>query len=76
MKQRTENEVVKAGEIQRNVKLGRGGIRESNSSRRPFNSSTPPHSVFAKPQTLPTLDKLVQYKLLSAAEAKNIGKLV
>jgi glutamate-ammonia-ligase adenylyltransferase len=28
MKQRIENEVVKAGELERNVKLGRGGIRE------------------------------------------------
>src|SRR5438876_6123353 len=28
MKTRIENEVVKAGELERNVKLGRGGIRE------------------------------------------------
>ena len=28
MKDRIENEVVKAGELERNVKLGRGGIRE------------------------------------------------
>src|SRR5262249_15575635 len=28
MKDRIENEVVKAGELDRNVKLGRGGIRE------------------------------------------------
>ncbi|MGI8965601.1 MAG: bifunctional [glutamate--ammonia ligase]-adenylyl-L-tyrosine phosphorylase/[glutamate--ammonia-ligase] adenylyltransferase, partial [Limisphaerales bacterium] len=28
VKQRIENEVIKAGEIERNVKLGRGGIRE------------------------------------------------
>ena len=28
MKDRTENEIVKSGEINRNVKLGRGGIRE------------------------------------------------
>src|ERR1043165_9687155 len=29
MKERIENEVVKAGELERNVKLGRGGIREA-----------------------------------------------
>src|SRR6185436_19673199 len=28
MKERIENEIVKSGEIDRNVKLGRGGIRE------------------------------------------------
>ena len=28
VKDRIENEVVKAGELERNVKLGRGGIRE------------------------------------------------
>ncbi len=28
MKERIENEMVKAGELNRNVKLGRGGIRE------------------------------------------------
>ena len=28
MKDRIENEVVRAGELERNVKLGRGGIRE------------------------------------------------
>src|SRR5438034_1410383 len=74
MKQRTENEVVKAGEIDRNVKLGRGGIREIefiaqtlqllNAGRLPF---------LQNPQTLPTLDKLVQYKLLPAAEAEKLA---
>ncbi|MGZ8921464.1 MAG: [protein-PII] uridylyltransferase family protein, partial [Limisphaerales bacterium] len=28
MKQRIENEIIKSGELERNVKLGRGGIRE------------------------------------------------
>src|SRR5438093_5564121 len=75
MKQRTENEVVKAGEIDRNVKLGRGGIREIefiaqtlqllNAGRIPF---------LQNPQTLPTLEKLVQYKLLPATEAKKLAE--
>lgn len=71
MKQRIENEVLKAGEIERNVKLGRGGIREVefvaqtlqvlNVGRQPF---------LADSQTLPTLGKLVRYKLLPASSAE------
>ena len=71
MKQRIEQEVVRSGELDRNVKLGRGGIREIefavqalqmlHGGRNPFLHGS---------QTLPMLDKLVQYKLLSAAEAK------
>jgi len=70
MKDRIETEVVKAGEIDRNVKLGRGGIREIefiaqtlqllNAGRTPFLQS---------PHTLPTLEKLVQYRLLPPADA-------
>ncbi|EEF61099.1 [glutamate--ammonia-ligase] adenylyltransferase [Pedosphaera parvula] len=71
MKDRIETEVVKAGELDRNVKLGRGGIREIefvaqtlqliNGGRIPFLQGA---------QTLPTLDKLVSYDLLPSAEAK------
>jgi glutamate-ammonia-ligase adenylyltransferase len=71
MKQRIEKEVLKAGEADRNVKLGRGGIREVefvaqslqilNVGRHPFLSDT---------QTIPTLQKLVRYKLLPAAGAE------
>ena len=71
MKDRIENEVVKSGELDRNVKLGRGGIREIefvaqtlqliNAGRLPFLQGG---------QTLPALEKLVQYDLLSAQEAK------
>ncbi len=70
MKDRTENEMVKAGEIDRNVKLGRGGIREIeftvqtlqllNAGRLPFLQGA---------QTLPALEKLAQYKLLSTGES-------
>ncbi len=70
MKQRIETEVVKAGEIDRNVKLGRGGIREIefvvqalqllNAGRIPFLQNR---------HTLPTLEKLVQYHLLPRSDA-------
>jgi glutamate-ammonia-ligase adenylyltransferase len=70
MKTRIEQEVVKAGELDRNVKLGRGGIREIEfiaqarqllrGGRQPFLQSA---------QTLPTLDKLAQYDLLSGHDA-------
>jgi glutamate-ammonia-ligase adenylyltransferase len=73
IKQRIENQVVKPGEVERNVKLGRGGIREIefiaqtlqllNAGRIPF---------LQNPQTQPALEKLVQYNLLPAADA---GKL-
>jgi glutamate-ammonia-ligase adenylyltransferase len=73
MKDRIENEVVKSGELERNVKLGYGGIREvefvtqmlqlMNAGRTPFLQGH---------QTLPTLQKLVEYKLLRASEAQSL----
>ena len=70
-KERIESEVVRVGEIERNVKLGRGGIREIefvvqtlqllHAGRLPF---------LQQPQTLPALKKLVQYRLLTAADAR------
>ncbi len=71
MKDRIEAEVVKAGELDRNVKLGRGGIREIefivqslqllHAGRQPF---------LQNPQTLPGLEKLSAYERLSTEEAK------
>jgi [glutamine synthetase] adenylyltransferase / [glutamine synthetase]-adenylyl-L-tyrosine phosphorylase len=73
MKQRIENEVVRVGEMDRNVKLGRGGIREIefiaqtlqvlNAGRMPFLQTG---------QTLPALEKLVQYQLLPASDARSL----
>jgi glutamate-ammonia-ligase adenylyltransferase len=73
MKARIENEVVKSGEMDRNVKLGRGGIREIEfvvqttqllkAGRIPFLQGA---------QTLPTLQKLAQYQLLSGEEARDL----
>ena len=75
MKDRIENEVVKADELERNVKLGRGGIREIefvvqaqqllHAGRQPFLQGA---------QTLPCLAKFVQYELLSAEESRKLAE--
>lgn len=69
-KHRIELEVVKAGEIDRNVKLGRGGIREIefiiqtlqllHAGRLPFLQQSP---------TLAALEKIKEYHLLTDEEA-------
>jgi len=71
MKDRIENEVVKTGELDRNVKLGRGGIREVefvvqalqllHAGKQPFLQGA---------QTLRGLEKLVKYELLPAEAAR------
>ena len=75
IKERIENEVVKAGELERNVKLGRGGIREIefvaqtlqllNGGRIPFLQGA---------QTLPALDKMREYQLLPAEDARSLAE--
>jgi len=75
MKSRLENEVVKAGELDRNVKLGRGGIREVefiaqtlqllHAGRMPFLQGA---------ATVPTLEKLAAYHLLSAEDARQLAE--
>jgi glutamate-ammonia-ligase adenylyltransferase len=74
MKTRTENEVIRSGELDRDVKRGRGGIREIefivqtaqllNAGRAPFLQGA---------QTLPLLQKMAQYKLLTDAEAQKLS---
>jgi len=73
MKQRIEAEVVRSGELERNVKLGRGGIREIeflaqtlhvlHAGRLPFLQGA---------QTLPTLEKLARYQLLTEAQVRQL----
>lgn len=73
MKDRIESEVVRAGELDRNVKLGRGGIREIefiaqvqqliHAGRQPFLQGA---------QTLPCLAKLAEYRLLTREEAQEL----
>jgi len=74
MKDRIENEIVKADELERNVKLGRGGIREIefvvqalqllHAGRQPFLQGS---------QTLPGLEKLAQYELLAKQDARSLA---
>ena len=71
IKDRIENEVVKPGELDREVKRGRGGIREIEfiaqslqllrAGRQPFLQGS---------QTLPCLWKLVQYELLPEEDSR------
>jgi glutamate-ammonia-ligase adenylyltransferase len=70
MKERIETEVVRSGELERNVKLGRGGIREIefvaqslqllHAGRQPFLQGA---------QTLPCLGKLAEYELLTLTDS-------
>jgi [glutamine synthetase] adenylyltransferase / [glutamine synthetase]-adenylyl-L-tyrosine phosphorylase len=71
VKKRIEKEIVKAGELERNVKLGRGGIREIefivqtlqilHAGRAPFLQGA---------STVPVLRKLAEYSLLAAPDAE------
>jgi [glutamine synthetase] adenylyltransferase / [glutamine synthetase]-adenylyl-L-tyrosine phosphorylase len=71
MKERIEAEVVRSGEIDRNVKLGRGGIREIEFVAQTSQLLHAGHLPFLQgAQTLPVLQKLVSYNLLPAADAR------
>jgi [glutamine synthetase] adenylyltransferase / [glutamine synthetase]-adenylyl-L-tyrosine phosphorylase len=73
VKDRIEREVVGADELERNVKLGRGGIREIEfivQSQQVLHAGRTPFLQI--PQTLPCLDKLAQYHLLTDDEARQL----
>jgi [glutamine synthetase] adenylyltransferase / [glutamine synthetase]-adenylyl-L-tyrosine phosphorylase len=73
MKERTESEIVKSGEIDRNVKLGRGGIREIEFIAQTLQLLHGGRVPFVQGrQTLPTLQKLVQYDFLDRARAGSL----
>ncbi len=75
MKQRIETEVVKSGELERNVKLGRGGIREIEFVAQTLQVIHGGKIPFLQGrQTLEILNKLVQYKLLEEADAKGLAE--
>lgn len=75
MKERIENEVVRAGELERNVKLGRGGIREIEFVAQTLQLLHGGQQPFLQgPQTVPCLQKLVQYELLSAADSRRLSE--
>lgn len=73
MKRRIEEEIVGGTELDRNVKLGRGGIREiefivqthqvASAGRQPFLVSS---------QTLETLDRMVRYEFIPAEAAQSL----
>ncbi len=73
MKDRIETEVVRAGELDRNVKLGRGGIREIEfiaQSQQLLHAGKMP--FLQGSQTLPTMEKLAQYNLLTEEETRSL----
>jgi glutamate-ammonia-ligase adenylyltransferase len=71
MKGRIENEILKPDELERNVKLGRGGIREIEFVVQVQQLLHAGHQPFLQgAQTLPGLAKLVQYELLSSEESR------
>ena len=75
VKDRIESEVVKAGELERNVKLGRGGIREIEfiaQSQQLLRAGQQP--FLQGSQTLPCLAKLAQYEHLSGQEARMLSE--
>jgi glutamate-ammonia-ligase adenylyltransferase len=74
MKDRIEQEIVRAGDLERNVKLGRGGIREIEfvaQSLQLIHAGRIPFLQGA--QTLPTLQKLVQYGLLEVEAERHLA---
>jgi glutamate-ammonia-ligase adenylyltransferase len=74
VKDRIEKEVVGEDELERNVKLGRGGIREIEfiaQSLQILHAGKLPFLQTA--QTLPCLAKLARYKLLAEAEAQQLA---
>ena len=74
MKDRIEQEVIKAGEIDRNVKLGRGGIREIEfvaQSLQVIHGGRIPFLQTA--QTLAALQKLAEYHLLKPNDTKGLS---
>ncbi|MGV3772176.1 MAG: bifunctional [glutamate--ammonia ligase]-adenylyl-L-tyrosine phosphorylase/[glutamate--ammonia-ligase] adenylyltransferase [Verrucomicrobiales bacterium] len=76
MKQRIENEVVRSGELDRNVKLGRGGIREIEFTAQMLQVLHGGKLPFLQsPQTLPALDKLAQYNLLEKKEVEQLKEI-
>lgn len=75
VKKRIETEIVKEGEMDRNVKLGRGGIREIEfvvQTQQLIHAGRSPFLQGA--QTIPVLRKLAEYALLPEGEAEELEK--
>lgn len=75
MKDRIENEVIRSGELERNVKLGRGGIREIEflvQTQQVLQGGRMPFLQGAK--TIPALEKMRDYHLIESAAAEELKK--
>ncbi|HUA69007.1 MAG TPA: bifunctional [glutamate--ammonia ligase]-adenylyl-L-tyrosine phosphorylase/[glutamate--ammonia-ligase] adenylyltransferase, partial [Candidatus Saccharimonadales bacterium] len=74
VKDRIEREVVGAEDLERNVKLGRGGIREIEFVVQSLQVLHAGRSPFLQiSQTLPCLEKLAQYHLLAGEETHKLA---
>lgn len=74
LKERIETEVVRSGELDRNVKLGRGGIREIEFIVQAMQLLHAGHQPFLQvSQTLPCLAKLAQYDLMPGEQATQLS---
>lgn len=74
-KQRIEQEVLKSGELDRNVKLGRGGIREIEFTTQALQLLHAGRNPFLQtPQTLPALQKLAHYGALPNVDAEALSR--
>jgi glutamate-ammonia-ligase adenylyltransferase len=74
VKDRIEREVVGVDELERNVKLGRGGIREIEFTVQSLQVLHAGRLPFLQiPQTIPCLEKLEQYHLLGGEETQQLG---
>ena len=75
MKDRIENEVIRADELQRNVKLGRGGIREIEFTAQSMQLLHGGRQPFLQgAQTLLSLEKLAQYELISPRASRELNE--
>ena len=75
IKQRIETEVIKSGELERNVKLGRGGIREIEFTAQTLQLLHGGRNPFLQgAQTLPALQKLTQYALLQQSDVDALAR--
>jgi glutamate-ammonia-ligase adenylyltransferase len=75
MKARMETQVLKAGEIDRNVKMGRGGIREIEFAVQALQLMHAGRSPFLHDShTLTALQKLVRYRFLEDTDAAALSQ--
>lgn len=73
MKDRIETGVVRSGDLDRNVKLGRGGIREIEFIAQTYQVLHGGKNPFLQgSQTVPALQNLVRYRLIAPQDAEEL----